>query len=262
MTQHDTPRVSAVKVHDATVGRFEKEYATRTSYTESAFLYGRHLVDQSWHRLVDELPSDARVLDIGCGIGVYIAELLDRGIDARAIEPSTEMRQRAVARLGGDRVSDGSVLALPFEDQSFDFVYAIEVLRYLDDDDIRRAHAEIRRVLKPGGVYFGTYVNLLAADLFMPLVMARRLRERLLGTPLECHTNFETPNGLHRKLLDAGFSEASEHGAMFAPLRVAYKVAPGVARGVAKQIESFEGVLSDHAVTRAFAGHLICEARR
>lgn len=263
VSEQNTPRITAVKIHDATADRFEREYANSASYTDTAFLYGRHLVDISWRRIVDGLPSGARVLDIGCGVGVYMAQLLSRGIDAIGLEPSSEMRQRASARLGSEHLIDGSVFALPFANQSLDFVYAIEVLRYFNGEDIRRAHAEIFRVLKPGGVYFGTYVNLLAADLFLPLVAARRVRERLFGIPVNCHTAFETPKGLERKLLDAGFSSVEEHGALFGPLRIAYRFLPrGIASTLARQVEPMEPWLSDLPSTRPFAGHLICEARR
>ncbi len=115
------------------------------------------------------------------------------GKQAVGIEPSAEMREQAVAALGPERVRDGSVLALDFEDDRFAFAYAIEVFRYLDAADNAAGHAEIARVLRPGGVYYGTYVNRFALDGFRQLTLVRRLRHRLGGAEPACHMEFETP---------------------------------------------------------------------
>jgi SAM-dependent methyltransferase len=89
-----------------------------------------------------------RVLDVGCGTGAMLSHLERYG------EPSgVEADQQAVdlcrAR-GLTRVQHADPPPLPFDDGGFDLVTALDVLEHVDDD--RRLLAEMRRVLRPGGV--------------------------------------------------------------------------------------------------------------
>lgn len=104
-------------------------------------------------------PGD-RVLDLGCGegrhsIGTWLeGEVHSVGLDL-SLEDLRTARQRAgeFAPEGNDRQLDfiqGSALALPFPDGSFDRVICSEVLEHLPD--YAGALAEMRRVLRPGGL--------------------------------------------------------------------------------------------------------------
>jgi SAM-dependent methyltransferase len=96
------------------------------------------------------LPARARVLDLGCGTGANGPVLSDHGRFAVGVDAST-----AALNLG--RTAEGShagrlradACALPFPDQIFDLVCALDVLEHLDDD--AAATHELRRVLRPGG---------------------------------------------------------------------------------------------------------------
>ena len=254
-------RRRAVEVHDETAGGFFAEYRGDDIFN-SPFRYGRHLIDHTWERCVSELPAGATCLDIGCGIGAYMARLLDRSFRVTGIEPSAEMRRLAAQTIPADLVRDGSVLQLPSPNSSLDFVYAIEVFRYLDTRDNAQGHREIVRVLKPGGIYFGTYVNKWALDGFRQLSQFRKLAERLRGTPRRYHVEFETPSSLREKLRAAGFSRITMHGAMFAPLRIVHKISPRVGAAVSRITMPHEARLSDYGPFRPFAAHLIIIARR
>jgi SAM-dependent methyltransferase len=60
-------------------------------------------------------------------------------------------RYYASADISGQGVTyQADLLALPFADQSYDFVYASHVLEHIMDD--QKALSEIRRILKPGGI--------------------------------------------------------------------------------------------------------------
>src|SRR5438876_7436207 len=167
-------RRRAVEVHDETADGFFAEYRGDNIF-DSPFRYGRHFIDRAWMRCVSQLPHGAACLDIGCGVGAYMSRLLDQGFEVTGIEPSAEMRRLAAKNVPADLVSDGSVLQLPTPDSSIDFVYAIEVFGYLDTRDNVQGHREIVRVLKPGGIYFGTYVNKWALDGFRQLSQLRML---------------------------------------------------------------------------------------
>jgi SAM-dependent methyltransferase len=254
-------RRRAIEIHDATADGFFAEYRGDNIF-DSPFRYGRHLINRAWARCVSELPPGATCLDIGCGVGAHMARLLNEGFKVTGIEPSTEMRRLATKNIPGDLVCDGSVLQLPASDLSMDFVYAIEVFRYLDTHDNAQGHREIVRVLKPGGIYFGTYVNKWALDGFRQLSQFRKFAERLTGTPRRYHVEFETPSALCDKLRAAGFSRVTAHGAMFAPLRVLHKISLRLGAAVSRLTMPHETWLSDTGPFRAFAGHLIIIARR
>ena len=111
------------------------------------------------------VPRGGTALDIGCGSGVYLKELLSRGYEATGLDVSAEMLAVCKQRLGagaekGQRVHlvQGDVEHLPFPDNHFDLVLCIGVFGYLLSDD--RAITEIRRVLKPEGHLLLNLTNL------------------------------------------------------------------------------------------------------
>lgn len=96
-----------------------------------------------------------RILDIGCGPGFYVRELLDEvgphgsivGVDA-----SPDMlglaRQRCEGH-GNVTFRDGNATALPVDDGDFDAALCVQVMEYVPDPPV--ALAEIHRALRPGG---------------------------------------------------------------------------------------------------------------
>jgi ubiquinone/menaquinone biosynthesis C-methylase UbiE len=254
-------RKRAVDVHDETASYFSAEYSSDSVY-DSPFRYGRSLIDEQWRKVVEGLSAGATCLDIGSGIGAYMARLLEAGFNVRGIEPSAEMRRLARERVPVELVSDGSVTDLPVDDRSQDFIYAIEVFRYLDAADNALGHREIFRGLKPGGVFFGTYVNRRALDGYRQFVALQKLRDALLKTVPRYHVEFETVLSLQKKLAAAGFQRLEIKGAMFAPLRPMHKVSSRLATSFSKWTLPRESWLSDGAISRLFAGHLVAIARR
>ena len=128
-------------------------------------------------RLVDSLPwrGDEKVLDVGCGRGVFLiqaAKRLKTG-EAIGIDNWKAGRFESVAldnaKLEGvaDRVKiqTADALKLPFEDASFDVVLSSLALQNLNTGhDRKKAVEEMARVLKPGGrlaifdvIYTGSY---------------------------------------------------------------------------------------------------------
>jgi SAM-dependent methyltransferase len=93
-----------------------------------------------------------RALDVGCGPGALVAELVRRlGTEAVvAVDPSPPMVAEARARHPGVDVREGRAEALPFEDASVDVALAQLVLHFVSEPDA--ALAELRRVVRPGGV--------------------------------------------------------------------------------------------------------------
>ncbi|MGE3661798.1 MAG: class I SAM-dependent methyltransferase [Pseudonocardia sp.] len=113
-------------------------------------------------RLGGDLPTDARVLEVGCGSGYGTELILRRFAAARvdAIDLDPAMVARAGRRLGGysDRVrlATGDMTdlraALGAEDGSYDAVFDFAIVHHVPD--WRTALAEIARVLAPGGRFY------------------------------------------------------------------------------------------------------------
>jgi ubiquinone/menaquinone biosynthesis C-methylase UbiE len=98
-----------------------------------------------------DLHDGERVLDAGCGMGVYLAAMgsLRRlrlvGVDADADRLAWGRREHVPAGLVRSDLS-----CLPFQEAAFDKILLSEVLEHLRDD--RAGLRELARVLKPGGV--------------------------------------------------------------------------------------------------------------
>jgi SAM-dependent methyltransferase len=91
--------------------------------------------------------EDQRVLDVGCGIGMYTAAFSRYTDHAFGVE--IEFERARDARQHVTRISQAVGEALPFSANSFDVVFSHEVLEHVDFDQI--CAAEMVRVTRPGG---------------------------------------------------------------------------------------------------------------
>src|ERR1700722_635264 len=107
--------------------------------------------------LLPHLASGISLLDVGCGAGTITADLAGRLAEGTVIglalaSEVVELAREQHPTSGGASLSFqvGDVYALSFEDETFDVVYAHQVLQHLGRPV--EAIAEMRRVLKPGGL--------------------------------------------------------------------------------------------------------------
>jgi SAM-dependent methyltransferase len=119
--------------------------------------------------LAKDLPAlrGARVLDAGCGPGMYVPA-------TRALAGELVALDIAHGRLVGIDHPEklcGDVQALPFPDGAFDAVIAMHMLYHVPD--IAAGVAELRRVLRDGGVLYA-FTN------------SERAQHELLGLVTEC----------------------------------------------------------------------------
>ena len=106
----------------------------------------------AWRRSALGLVRGSEVLELGFGTGRLIPELA-HGRRYTGLDPAPWMHRQTRAwlrRTGGPsvRLVRGRAEALPFREASFDSLVATFPTAYILDP---RAHAEIRRVLRPGG---------------------------------------------------------------------------------------------------------------
>jgi SAM-dependent methyltransferase len=93
-------------------------------------------------------PGPPRVVDLGAGTGKLTRQLVDRGADVVAVEPSDGMRRQLRQGLPGVRALAGSAEQIPVGDGSADVVLVAQAWHWVD---VERAVPEVARVLAPGG---------------------------------------------------------------------------------------------------------------
>ena len=98
----------------------------------------------------DNVRRGSSVLDLGCGEGM-LALLKRKDVYLAGVDFSPELVSLA-RRNGYDVACTGSVTQLPFATASFDYVVSLDVLGHISFAEKDALLAEIRRVLKPGGV--------------------------------------------------------------------------------------------------------------
>ena len=96
------------------------------------------------------------LLEVGAGVGRDGRFFADQGRAVTCIDLSPEM-----VRLCRDKCLEALVMdvaELSFKDESFDAVYSFNSLLHLSKDELPTVMLEIRRVLRPAGLfYFGTW---------------------------------------------------------------------------------------------------------
>jgi 2-polyprenyl-6-hydroxyphenyl methylase / 3-demethylubiquinone-9 3-methyltransferase len=129
----------------------------RTSINPGRFGYFRDVLTQQ----LGIEPRGKKVLDIGCGGGILAEEFALIGCQIIGIDPSASSlaTARAHAQQAGLDIDYrvGSGEDLPFADESFEIVYCSDVLEHVND--LEKVISEIRRVLKPGGVFLYDTIN-------------------------------------------------------------------------------------------------------
>ena len=132
------------------VRRLFSTIADRYDLITRLLSYGQ---DRRWKDRVVALSGarpGLRALDLACGTGDIAFALAAHGADVVGLDITHRMLQLARAKSTVARFVTGDMLVLPFRDEAFDIVTTGYGLRNVPD--LARAIAEMRRVLKPGGV--------------------------------------------------------------------------------------------------------------
>jgi demethylmenaquinone methyltransferase/2-methoxy-6-polyprenyl-1,4-benzoquinol methylase len=108
-------------------------------------------LDRRWRRITVEetvRPGD-RTLDACCGTGDLAIAARSRAADVVGLDFSARMLERARRKAPDVEFVEGDMLALPFDDESFDSVTVGFGVRNVED--LEAGIRELRRVLRPGG---------------------------------------------------------------------------------------------------------------
>lgn len=133
-----------------------------------------------------------RLLDVGCGDGLLLAQARDRGWEPWGLEVSAELVNRIRAEQGAMNIFHGPLTAAGYPPAHFDAVLLVNVIEHLRDP--AGMISEITRVTRPGGIVAVHTPNLngLAARLrgpawhhYEPLEHFYYFNARTLGRLLE-----------------------------------------------------------------------------
>jgi protein-L-isoaspartate(D-aspartate) O-methyltransferase len=142
---NEYPKAEAIKK--------SKEYGYDYWDGDRKFGYGGYTYDGRWRKVADELVShyDLKagdsVLDVGCGKAFLLHDLTEAvpGIDVTGIDISEYGLENAKEEIR-PKLQYANAVDLPFEDNSFDFVFSVNTLHNLFLPDLHKALKEIERV--------------------------------------------------------------------------------------------------------------------
>lgn len=128
--------------------RFYTGGVLEASYFDAIDRFDMKFARTMW--IYDNVRRGSSLLDLGCGEGL-LALLKRKDVYLAGIDLSSELVDMAI-RNGYDTARVGQLTELPFEDAAFDYVVSLDVFGHVDFADKDALLAEIKRVLRPGGV--------------------------------------------------------------------------------------------------------------
>jgi 2-polyprenyl-3-methyl-5-hydroxy-6-metoxy-1,4-benzoquinol methylase len=155
-------------------------------------------------RMSHDLARSPHVLDVGCGEGHFAAALGREGAEVVAIDVAAEPLRRALAHAPELDVRlvepEGE---LPFEEASFDVVWAGEVIEHVADTS--RWLSEARRVLRSGGTLLLSTPDHGPLSRLWVALNRSAFEERF--DPRSDHLRFYTRRALADLYVDFGFED-------------------------------------------------------
>jgi len=153
--------------------------------------------------LLEPSPEE-KILDAGCGTGVFTSDILSWGANVTGLDISLPMVKKAKSRQHAlFQVLQGDMLHLPFRDGSFDKVVSITTLEFIEDGE--RAIEELFRVAKRGGKIVVATLNSLSPW------ASRRRKKAKAGHPLFSKAIFRSPADLASLVPRQGIIRTAVH---------------------------------------------------
>jgi ubiquinone/menaquinone biosynthesis C-methylase UbiE len=177
----------------------------RACYDTVAREYADRFVDELANKPLDrELLSRfaskvgglGAIYDLGCGPGQTTAFLHACGVSVRGLDLSEELVREARQRHPGIKFEQGDMLALPCADASLAGVVAFYAIVHFSPAELRRALAEMYRVLQPGGLLL----------LAFHIGEGSKHVDEFLGHAVSLDFNFFNPQDVSDALIQAGFA--------------------------------------------------------
>jgi ubiquinone/menaquinone biosynthesis C-methylase UbiE len=114
----------------------------------------RELIDAEYSYLLERIPANSVVLDIGCGEGRNIKTILQKTDTVFGLDSDEIAIKNANSNFSNNKtvkILKGSAAEIPFEDKTFDVIVFFDILQNLDIQK-EEALKEASRVIKDGGI--------------------------------------------------------------------------------------------------------------
>ena len=193
--------------------------------------------------------SNKKLLDIGCGSGVFSQVAYDLGFQVTGIDISRKALSILKKRYPGIEFKYCRAEKLFFNARSFDVVLCLETLEHLPYPEM--ALKQIHRVLSDQGVCLLSVPNWFAWDRLManPLTssgykMIRQLIRRFNPHAFSAHLHFHSPSEWERIFKKYGFKVIYSRPVYIFPFFPSFNNILGFAKKMERCFFSFPGVLS------------------
>jgi ubiquinone/menaquinone biosynthesis C-methylase UbiE len=138
---------------------YSKNYMTMWYPNEDIIRFCARLIQkQLTHDKFDIKRPVERVLDLGCGNGRHAIYFARQGMKATGIDVSEQAIEWAKDWARREALDIdfrvGNIENLPFENATFDVVVSHGVLDHIHMNSAQKAAVEVRRVLKPKGLFY------------------------------------------------------------------------------------------------------------
>jgi SAM-dependent methyltransferase len=126
------------------------------SYDKKGLDFLSDLWLDKYNNIVNLIPR-GKALDLGCGIGQYTKYLMDKGFDVISSDISSEALNVLSEHIENAKTIELDMSKkLPFEDNTFDLVFANLSIHYFDSATTVKVLKEIKRVIKNDGYFIGS----------------------------------------------------------------------------------------------------------
>jgi SAM-dependent methyltransferase len=137
----------------------------------------------------DKIPR-GKTIDLGCGLGQYTKYLMDKGFDVLSCDISAEVLKGLKENITNAKTLELDMSKpLPFNDNSFNLVFANLSIHYFDTNTTIELLREIRRILTPEGYFVGS-------------VNSTQTYQFIKDIAVEIEPNYYEENGRHARLFD------------------------------------------------------------
>ena len=159
----------------------------------------------SWGLEIVQISNSDTILDIGCGGGRTMSMLAEKVPDGKVsgidhspdcVTWSAEYNQTLVKE-GRVEVFHASVEKMPFQDNYFNLVVAVETIYFWPN--ILDSFKEVHRILKPGGKF------LIVNEMYLSKAFREKNEEHMATERMTIYS----PEQLEQLLKDAGFTDVS-----------------------------------------------------
>ncbi len=159
-------------------------------------------------RLINDMLQPGlgeRILDAGCGTGVFTHDLLEAGAEITGLDLSFPMLRTAGIKSAGYpfRIVQGDLRHLPFAESSFEKVVSVTAIEFIED--AKGAVNELFRVTRPGGFIVVANLNSLS-----PWAVRRKATAEA-GYSIFRHARFRSPEEMAALMPIAGVFRTAIH---------------------------------------------------